>query len=265
MAVLSVRIVAAHAQDIEILNEPPSPAERSPQVAEPPLTPGPRLGEGIASRAEQDHLDEWLGYVASAARVQRLSQGSSTLVAASVVMGVGIPLYVMRDPGTELDKGLGLAAIATSGVYMGFGIARLATKSAAEKLFERWQSAKGSELSVRELARFEGELRNYGELARRELLLGRWSSFAMALTGGLMIGLTPAAGLSRDGAIIGYAGGGILMGVGFLDFGLTFRKAAVPDYWEAYLSGKRSPPSLKWSASPAIGHQFAGARVGGRF
>jgi hypothetical protein len=240
VGLLSARIAVAHAQDTEVVPEAPAP------------------------EADQAHLDEWLGYVASASRTERLFQGSSMLVAGSIVMGIGIPLYI-RAPGTELDQGLGLAAVAASGVYMGLGIARLASKSAAEKQLERWQAAKRSGLTVRELARFEGELRNYGELARRELLLARWTSFAMALTGGLITGLTPAAGLSRDGALIGYVGGGILMGVGFLDFGLTFRKAAVPDYWDAYLAGKRPPPSMKWSAAPAVGQKFAGASVAARF
>ncbi|MGB8223996.1 MAG: hypothetical protein WCF10_15515 [Polyangiales bacterium] len=262
---LSVRIAAAHAQDAEILTEPPHPAEHSTQGAEPSPALALQVGGSPAPQADQEHLDEWLQYVARTSRTQRLMQGSSMLIAGSVVMGVGIPLYVRHNPGTEIDKGLGLAAIAASGVYLGFGIVRLASESAAEKQLARWQAAKGSGLSIRELARFEGELRNYGELARRELVLGRWMSFAMALTGGLMMGLTPAAGLSRDGATIGYAGGAILLGVGFLDFGLSFRKAAVPDYWDAYLSGKRPPPAVKWSAAPIAGPKLAGASIVGRF
>ncbi|MGB8332181.1 MAG: hypothetical protein WCE62_18805 [Polyangiales bacterium] len=265
VALLSVGIGVARAQDIEILTEPPPPTERSPQAVEPPNTLTLELGGALAPQAEQDHLDEWLEYAASASRFQRLTQGSTMLVAGTIVMGIGIPLYLLRNPGTELDKGLGLAAIAVSGACMGLGIVKLASKSAVERQLERWQAAKDAGLTPRELARFEGELRNYGELARRSVLVERWTSFAMALTGGLMIGLTPAADLSRDGATIGYAGGGIFLGAGLLEFGRSFRKRAVPDYWETYLSGKRPPPSLKWSASPAVGHQFAGANVAARF
>jgi|GEM_PF-1779839 len=264
VVILSVPISATHAQEIEILTEPPPPTESSPQAVAPAATLSLQLGGPLASQADQDHLDEWLGYVASAARGRRLMQGSNMLVAGSIVMGIGIPLYI-RSPGTELDQGLGLAAVATSGVFMAAGIVQLAIKSTAEKRLERWNASKGSGLTLRELARFEGELRDYGPSAQRARLTERWTSFAMALTGGLILGLTPAADLSRDGRTIGYAGGGIFLGVGLFDFGMSFRKNAVPDYWEQYLAGRRPPAQMRWSASPAVGRQFAGANIAARF
>jgi len=264
LAMLSMPFAAAHAQDAEIVTETPSSSKHS-SATSPRRAPLTRTtGEPMASEADQAHLDEWLEYVSHASRSRRLLQGSNMLVAGSIVMAIGIPLY-LRTPSTQLDKGLGLAGIAASGVYLASGIVHLASRSAPEKLFERWQSAKGSGLSLRELARFEGEFRGYEEHARRTLLLGRWTSFGMAITGGLILGLTPVANLSRDGRMIGYAGGGILAGMGFLSFGLSFHKATVPDSWDAYLSGKRAPPTVKWSASPTAGPKFAGASIAGRF
>jgi len=57
---LSVRIAAAHPQDVEILTEPPHPAEHSTQGAEPSPALVLQVGGSLAPQADQEHLDEWL-------------------------------------------------------------------------------------------------------------------------------------------------------------------------------------------------------------
>ena len=85
------------------------------------------------------------------------------------------------------------------------------------------------------------------------------------MSGALLLGLTPAANLSRDASTAGYVVGGILAGLGFFNFGMSFRKSADPDYWNQYLRGGRPPTSTHWGLAPAIGRNFAGAQIFGRF
>ena len=130
---------------------------------------------------------------------------------------------------------------------------------------ERWQRSTQSKLTLRELGRFEGEFRNTSDAAHRELTMARWTSFGMALTGGLILGLTPAANLSTDAATIGYVTGGVALGVGVLGFAFSFRGTVEEEHWNAYLRGQGPPKSVKWSASPAVGRKFVGAQVVGQF
>jgi len=247
----------ARAQDADLKPEPP------PAGLEVALDAPAGSDMQPVSAEELSHLDLWMEYLGKSARRGRLMNGSMVLAAGSLVTAIGVSFYV-STPLTELDKGLGLAFVGIGGIYTAMGIARLAKKSAGEALRAEWRAAKHRTLTLRELGRFEGELRGYSRLLRRASNLGRWTSFGMGMTGVLILGITPAANLSTDAATTGYVLGGILAGAGLLSFSFTFVKSANVDYWASYQKG-RPPPGRTWSAAPSFGRSYAGLRVVGRF
>lgn len=250
------------AQEADIVSEvAPTGVEGVP--AELELDAPAELELQPASPEERSHLNVWIEYLGRSARKTRLTSGSTLLIVGSIVTAVGVAFYV-SSPVSELDKGLGLAFVGIGGIYTALGITWLAKKSAGEKLLADWTAAKNGTLTLRELARFEGELRGYSRLAARATRVSRWTSFGMGMTGVLILGLTPAADLSSDASTTGYAIGGILAGVGLLSFGFSFIKSANVDYWAAYQRGQR-PPRANWSAAPSFGRSHAGLSVIGRF
>jgi hypothetical protein len=220
--------------------------------------------EPLAPAEDVARLDKWLDHLSGTARRNRITSGATTLVLSGLILGTGIPAFLRSDPADELTRGAGFVAVAGSGVLMAAGIVQLAVKSPSESTLERWGAATEGELTLRELARFEGELRQYSESTRRAVRVLRWTYLGLALTGGLILGLTPAADLSTDGATTGYVTGGAMLGVGLLGFGLTFARPSRVDYWEAYRQGK-SPKPTRWSASPRAGRHVAGLAITGLF
>lgn len=225
----------------------------------------PELVEDLAPAEDQARLGEWIEYLSATGKRGRTTSGSTSLVSSSIVMGVGIWAFLQDTPNNELTRGLGLISVAGSGLFMSLAIFELAKKSPPELMLERWDAAVQAELTREELARFEGELRHYSAGRNRVAKATRWANFGVAMTGALVLGLTPAADLSRDGASVGYVTGGVALGVGLLGFAFSFMDRSDLDYWNAYLRGKRPPTSRTWSASPEVGRNFAGARIRARF
>lgn len=221
--------------------------------------------EGLAAAEDVARLDRWLSYLSGSAKRGRITSGTTSLIASGIVMGTGIWAFLQTSPTDELTRGAGFVAVAGSGALMSVAIFQLAAKSQAEETLERWHAATAGELTLTELARFEGELRQYTETMNRGVRLMRWTDFGIALTGALILGLTPAADLSPEGARTGYVTGGVALGAGLLGFALTFVGQSKTDHWNAYLQGKDPPSSPRWSASPQVGRTFAGLRVAGRF
>lgn len=228
-------------------------------VIDEPPPEQPAAAEDIA------RLEEWLSYLSGSARRGRITSGTTSLIASGIVMGTGIWAFLQNSPTDELTRGAGFVAVAGSGALMSVAIFQLATESQAERTLGRWRTATAGELTRIELARFEGELRQYTETMKREVRLVRWTDFGIALTGALILGLTPAADLSPEGARTGYVTGGVALGAGLLGFALTFVGQSKTDYWNAYLQGKDPPSSPRWSASPQVSRTFAGLRIAGRF
>lgn len=247
----------------ELIYEPPlaePPAEASP--SREPIIVG---GEELAPLDRQDHLERWLEYLSRNVKRGRVTSGATVLVAGGLTMGFGIGAFLQDRPDNELTKGAGLLTVAASGVFMAFGICQLAIKSEPEEMLHRWRRAAAGQMTRQELSRFEGELRQYSQAAKRTLRAGRWTNFGMALTGALILGITPAADLSSDGSTIGYVTGGAALGAGLLGFAFSFVGQSGTDYWGAYVSGKRPPSRSRWSAAPEVGRTFAGLRVQGHF
>lgn len=255
-----------------VIAEPPviEPSDEAAELSggalpEETTEPADEPTDDLAPLEDQARLGAWFAHLSRNARSARLTSGASNLVGSGLVMGLGIWAYLQDPPENELAKGAGLVALGGSGVFMSLAIFQLATQSPPEKTLERWTAARHAGLTPKELSRFEGELRQYSESVERIVRLGRWSNFGMAMTGALILGLTPAADLSRDGRSIGYTTGGVAAGVGLLGFALSFIGQSDSNYWNAYLKGQPPPKSSKWSASPELGRTFAGARITGRF
>ncbi|MGB5372689.1 MAG: hypothetical protein WBN15_02820 [Polyangiales bacterium] len=247
----------AAAQDVDVIPDG-QPAEVELVLDEPA-----DLAPAMASPEDLSHLDLWIEYMGKSSRRGRMTGGATLLAVGSIVTAIGIAFYV-ATPVTELDKGLGLAFLGVGGAYVAIGTAQLAKKSAGEELLASWRSARDGGLNLRELGRFEGELRNHSRLVRRAVKVSRWTMFGIGMTGALILGLTPAADLSSDAARFGYGVGGILAGAGFLSFSFTFIKSAKVDYWAAYQKGQR-PPRSRWSAAPSFSRSYAGINVVGQF
>ena len=193
--------------------------------------------------------------------------GISMLIGGSLIMGIGLAMALSSASIDDYDIGFGLGLVGIAGLYLSVGIVQLAKKSDSERRFNRWQQVSGGRLTLRELARFEGELRSQSERAERSVRVGRWTNFGLAMSGALVLGLVPASNLSGGAATFGYVFGGVTLGVGLIGFAFSFIKSPESNYWQAYQQGQ-SPPSprvRKWSASPAFGRHFAGARLTARF
>ena len=270
-------VVGAHAsaQTPSASSEPVEAANAEDIVSEPPTLPSEDVvrealatgaAEHLASEDQQALLGEWMEHTASVGRRNRLYGGANNLIASSITMGIGIALFV-TNPNTELSKGLGLAMVGTSGVFMSLGIFQLAKESQAELRLERWRRAASSRLTLQELGRFEGELRAQSVTKDRDAKMGRWSSFGLAMTGALILGLTPAANLSSDASTASYIVGGVMAGFGLFGFGLSFTGGGDNPY-EAYMRGQRPLQYGRRATvrvAPAAGRRFVGAQVIGRF
>ncbi len=266
---------SAFAQASDAATRGPDSSDAQDIVSEPPMLPPEDVvrealatgaAEHLASEEQQELLGEWMEHTARVGRRTRLSGGANQLIASSIGMAIGIALFV-TTPDTELSKGVGLALVGSSGVFLSVGIIQLTKESQAEVRLERWQRATRSRLTLQELGRFEGELRAQGDNRDRATKMSRWSSFGLAMTGGLILGLTPAAKLSSDASTGSYIAGGVMLGVGLFGFGLSFAGGSENPY-EAYMRGQRPLQYQRRAmvrAAPAVGRRFVGAQLVGRF
>jgi len=224
----------------------------------------PHALDVYATDAERAHLRGWLEYAAGAERRQRRSAGVNNVLAGAVLMGAGVGLYVSKSSSLgDADKGLGLALIGGSSLFLAVGIFQLARKSDGETRLKRWSEVDNESLTIRELGRYEGELRAQSEAAARALRLQRWGNFGLFMGGALMLGLTPVSNLEDKGT--GYIVGGFTAGFGLLGFAFSFIGSPQAEYWKAYQAGQAAPKSRKWGASPAVSRTFVGAQVGATF
>lgn len=218
-----------------------------------------------ATSAQRAYLRGWLEYAASSEKRQRRSAGVNGVIAGGLIMGIGIGLYVSSSSSLDdFDRGIGLALIGSSSLFMAVGIFQLARKSHAEMRLQRWYAVDDDSLTTQQLGRYEGELRAQSELATRAVRLQRWGNFGLFMGGALMLGLTPASNLQDKET--GYIVGGVTAGVGLLGFAFSFIGAPEEGYWKAYQAGQAPPQGRsKWRAAPAAGRNFVGAQLSATF
>ena len=226
---------------------------------------GEQDGEVLAPQRDRERLGAWLEYVSEEARGRRRLVGISQTVFGSVALTTAIVFYSSSAAPSALEKNVLAGLMAASGLNTTLGIVALAKKSDPELRFERWLAADTPRLTLRELARFEGELRNDAKRASRAVLATRWTSLGLAVTGGLILGLTPVADFADDSRALGYVAGGVGLGVGLLGFALSFGGSPEIDYWNAYQKGKGPPAARKVRAAATLAEGFAGARIVGSF
>ena len=226
---------------------------------------GEQDGEALAPQGDRERIGAWLGYAAKEARRRRRLVGIGQTVLGSVALTTAIVFYTSSAAPSGLERNVLAGLMAASGLNTTLGIVALAKKSDPELRFERWLVANTSRLTLRELARFEGELRNDSKRASRAVLANRWTSLGLALTGGLILGLTPAADFADDSRALGYVAGGVGLGVGLLGFALSFGGSPETNYWNAYQEGKRPPAARRVRATATIAQGFGGVRIVGRF
>ena len=194
--------------------------------------------EQLASEYDQERLGAWLEHTSNQARGQRRFLGTSLTVLGPIAMTAGILIYATSAAPSGVERALGAGLIVAGGLNTSLGIVGLAKKSDGELLFERWLAVNKSRLTLRELGQFEGEFRSAAMRARRAVLVGRWTSLGLALTGGLVLGLTPLADFGGGSRSTGYASGGIALGVGLLGFAVSFGAPDETENWNAYQQGK---------------------------
>ncbi|MEM9730028.1 MAG: hypothetical protein AAF997_15720, partial [Myxococcota bacterium] len=224
----------------------------------------PNAPTPYATDAQRAYLRSWLEYAANVEKRQRRSAGVNGVIGGSLFMAIGLSLYLSSSSSLDdFDKGIGLALIGASSLYLSVGIFRLAKKSDGERRLDRWYVADNGQMTAREFGRFEGELRAQAEAAERAVRLQRWGNFGLFMGGALMLGLTPVSNLQDKET--GYIVGGVTAGVGLLGFAFSFMGSPQANYWKAYQAGLPPPQARRWSVAPAAGRTYAGAQLRATF
>ena len=109
---------------------------------------------------------------------------------------------------------------------LGEGIAIIARGVQEEDRYRRWRSANERGVGVRELARFEGELRAMAHVRKRERKLQRGLGLGRALAGALLLSLVPVPSLNKASRQAAYIPGSVFVATGFLQFGLSYRTSS---------------------------------------
>ncbi len=244
-----------------------TPASAQDVIDEPP--PAPRVEQPQSREVDNRirRLDLWLAYSRDDGKRARRLGGGTAIASSAILIGIGTALYLDDTPSNELNRGIGISTLAIGGTFLAGGIAALSVKSDTELRYRRWRKALAKGMSPVEFARFEGELRSTLKSGSRARQAARWTNFGLVVSGALILGLTPAANLSSDGETVGYITGGILAGVGALNFGLSFLKSK--DLWQQYESGAAPAGAERgasgWFASPTLLRKGGGAALTGRF
>ncbi len=244
---LTLTTTTAAAQDVGA--EPPAATEQAPSA--------------LAGQVE--HLETWLKHARDYGKRSRMWGGSMGLAGSGALIGLGTALFLDDTPKNAFARGVGLLSLSFGGVFLVGSITSFILESAAEQRYERWQAARDAGMTEREFARFEGELRATIKHRDRAHSARRWGNLGLALSGGLILGLTSPANLADKSERAAYVTGGVLAGMGVVGFGLSFIKPK--DLWERYESGAspRGKKKASVTATPTLARDGGGIALIGQF
>ncbi|MBW2461342.1 MAG: hypothetical protein JRH11_06820 [Deltaproteobacteria bacterium] len=245
---------------------PPAPAAGDETMPPPP----PMVTTQEASAAEVDvvRLDAWLASFDGMSRTLRYIAAPLGVVAGGLLAGLGV-WYITDDSlvvgSREATVGLGAAMIGLGVMSTAMGIYNFIVSTYPEQNYERFQLARGEGLSVRDLGRFEGELRAMAEISRTQRMLSIVAGFSMAVGGGIAVGLS--ATVDRDDPrTIGMITGSALAIMGVLLGALSFIPTPYEQAWEKYEQGLGPDDTAPTAqVTPLVGPNVAGVSVAGSF
>ncbi|MGB8332170.1 MAG: hypothetical protein WCE62_18750 [Polyangiales bacterium] len=207
---------------------------------------------GYASLVDARLLDEAIKDAYEGSKGFRRIFGWSRITAGTALVGLGIwRLVGKNEDDNEFQRGLGIMFLSLGGTNLGEGIAIIARGVQEEDRYRRWRSANERGLGVRELARFEGELRAMAHVRKRERKLQRGLGLGRALAGALLLSLVPVPSLNKASRQAAYIPGSVFVGTGLLQFGLSYRTSSSERAWEEY----EAKVGLKgaWLPKPSFG------------
>lgn len=241
---------------------PTTPAAAQ-EVAEPPGTTTEQAPSALAGEVE--HLETWLKHARDYGKRNRMWGGGMGLAGSGLLLGFGTALFLDNTPKNAFARGVGLLSLSFGGVFLVGSITSFIVESAAEERYERWQAARDAGMTEREFSRFEGELRATIKHRDRAHRARRWGNLGLALSGGLILGLTSPANLTGNSKKAAYVTGGVLAGMGVVGFGLSFIRHK--DLWERYESGAspRGKKKASVTATPTLARDGGGLALIGEF
>ncbi|MEM9729262.1 MAG: hypothetical protein AAF997_11795 [Myxococcota bacterium] len=219
--------------------------------------------------AQEAALAEALQTAAADTKGFRFTTAGISLATGTALLSLGTVRLIQDPANNQIERGVGLMWLGVGAAGITTGLLLLLRKSPEEQTLRRWNErrASGEPLSQYELGSFAGELRAAAAFRARERRLVRWTALAGAGAGTLALSLIPAmdnlTNASRRNVFIV---GSIFVGVGFLNFGLSFRKSGPEKAWEEYELGITSPePRVQTSLSPIVAEGGAGLALSGTF
>ncbi len=261
----SVEAEVAPSNADEIPMPPPAGQEVAP--APPPPVAGMTLSPAFTN-VDVARLDAWLGSFDGSARVLRYIAAPLGIVAGAALVGIGV-WFVADDTLTigsrQATLGLSAAMIAIGAMSVGIGIYNFAAETPAEELYARFAAARERGLDARTLGRFEGEFRAMAEVSRLARYISIVAGFALALGGGIAMGVSALEDREEPRTIGLVTGGGLAIG-GAMMGALSFIESPYERAWERYdlgLMPDGSTPTAR--VTPIVGRYVAGLGVQGRF
>lgn len=202
----------------------------------------PASGQNRDAGTERaDLLGQWLSVQAAQQRTERRFTGGLLLAVGAAGFAFGAARLAEDSANNELSKGGSIALMGAGAFGIGLGIFRLAVRSEAERVEERWRRESVDASDDLTVARFEGEFHAAARHARRIQQLTRWLGLSTALAGVAVMVATPFANLSDGGQVAAYVGGGLLVLGGGINLASSFATPPPFRAWEAFQRGE--PPS----------------------
>lgn len=241
-----------------------STAPAGAEEEQPPASEG-----GGVAISDEELLNRLLEEAANDTRAFRSVAGGFGVASGVSLFTLGV-VRLVQDPGdNRVLRGLGLMWLGTGAASLTTGLILLTRRSPEERMLRRWKARRAGavRLSEYELGSYAGELRAAAAFRKRERNLVRWSALAGAGAGGLALALIPAANdltdSSRRNVIIV---GSVFLGIGLMNFGLSFRTSGTEEAWEEYqgstLSSRRG---VKMSFAPTVLERGGGMGLVGLF
>lgn len=220
--------------------------------------------ELLAIEDRADRLEAWFAVQRGAMREVRFVAGPASIAAGALVLGAGIAAaadnqYADHPNLAWLQIGVGIMSVAQGAVW-------LTIVSDPEARWARWRAAREQGLDAEALARFEGELRAFTQIAQMERALYRWSGLGLIFGGVVVLGALPNAGASDGHQIAGYTTAGVYTAVGAVLLVASLIPTLGEQGWARYREGLApARAGVSWRLTPWAGRFGAGASVVGRY
>lgn len=268
----------ARAQDVEPVQADTRPVPVAPTSyggAAALVAPGPAAIPRADAR-QAALLEAWLRETSGYEKFGRIFGGVALTVFGPTAGALGA--WLILDPqfhtsDSTLATSVGALGIGVGALGLATGIFVLSTELAAEERIGRFAEDAADGIDVHELGLYEGELRAYADAARLARPVAIVGGVAVAVGGGLAMGLTAASDdhLSDDEMLWGLAIGGGFVAAGVIVALTSLIETPYERAWRSYQDGVMpdgAPPradAVHLDVAPQITPQGGGVSVVGTF